>query len=219
MNPIVSDFGFSRFVAEDESGAVIKSETYCGTLSYNPPEILRQIPYNPYKGDIWCLGVLLFIMINQKYPFDKSDRIRMFENQMSKNYHLEKEIEDNTTLELKNLIEICLEPIPERRPSIEDVCLHPWFPIVLRETEILASGGRTDEINPTHRQMEKVYYSSFHRNTFKKRQPKSSLPPIKVSPIDLVKSNTSLPRMEKYNPNQNFTIKTPKIYKKSKYTY
>jgi len=53
-NPVVSDFGFSRFVeVRNQSGEVVKSDTYCGTTSYNPPEILKHIPYDPMKGDIW----------------------------------------------------------------------------------------------------------------------------------------------------------------------
>lgn len=49
FNPIVSDYGFSRQVEVDNKGVPIKSETYCGTMSYNPPEILKKVPYDPYK--------------------------------------------------------------------------------------------------------------------------------------------------------------------------
>lgn len=54
-NPVVSDFGFSRFVkiVNMNSGEVARSDTYCGTTSYNPPEVLKHIPYDPMKGDIW----------------------------------------------------------------------------------------------------------------------------------------------------------------------
>ncbi|UXI17538.1 serine/arginine-rich splicing factor 1-like [Sarcoptes scabiei] len=126
-----------RFVLEDENGNIIKSETYCGTISYNPPEILRNIPYDPFKCDIWCLGVMLFVMINKIYPFDKSDTKKMYENQMNKDYRLQKSIEDRCSDELKDLIRILLEPKFAERPGIVEVCNHPWFPIVLRESEII----------------------------------------------------------------------------------
>ena len=135
LNPILTDFGFSRFVPFDKTGMVVKSDTYCGTTSYNPPEILKQIPYDPFKGDIWCLGVMLFIMINQVYPFDRHNKDKMYENQMKKVYKLQESVDIKVSNEIKELIKLLLEPDPERRPCIKEVCDQPWFPIILQELE------------------------------------------------------------------------------------
>lgn len=133
LNPILTDFGFSRFVPFDKSGVVVKSDTYCGTTSYNPPEILKQIPYDPFKGDIWTLGVMLFIMVNQVYPFDRHNKEKMYDNQMKKNYKLRDSVELKVSNEVKDLIRILLEPEPEKRPTIKEVCDHVWIPIILQE--------------------------------------------------------------------------------------
>ncbi|OTF78321.1 serine/threonine-protein kinase-like protein, partial [Euroglyphus maynei] len=144
-NPILTDFGFSRFVNISDNGQVQKSNTYCGTPSYNPPEILKQIPYNPLAADIWCLGIMLFIMINKIYPFDKSDREKMYECQMARRYKLRDQIEKKCTLDIKDLIDRLLEPNPDLRPNIMDVCNHPWFPVVLREYEFIKKQQQTSD--------------------------------------------------------------------------
>lgn len=46
------------------------SDTFCGSLSYVPPEILKGIWYDPKVSDMWSYGVLLFTMLNKAVPFD-----------------------------------------------------------------------------------------------------------------------------------------------------
>ena len=139
LNPRLTDFGFSRFVATDkDTGQVVLSDTYCGTTSYNPPEILKQTPYDPFRGDIWSMGVMLFIMLNQIYPFDRRDKTKMYEHQMTRSYAFQEEVEIKLTSEVKDLVHQMLEPEPAKRPTIIDVCLHGWFPIVLLEAEMHA---------------------------------------------------------------------------------
>lgn len=64
----LADFGFATEVL-DLDGDVILSETFCGTLPYYSPQILQHREYNPFLADVWALGVTLFAMIHNKYPF------------------------------------------------------------------------------------------------------------------------------------------------------
>ncbi|XP_064622609.1 testis-specific serine/threonine-protein kinase 6-like [Lineus longissimus] len=59
------DFGFARECGSD------LSSTYCGSKSYAAPEILNGTQYDPKKADIWALGVILFIFVTGKMPFDE----------------------------------------------------------------------------------------------------------------------------------------------------
>ena len=52
FNPVLGDYGFSRYVMICRNGGVLPSDTYCGTRSYNPPQILMRMPYDPYKVSV-----------------------------------------------------------------------------------------------------------------------------------------------------------------------
>ncbi|BFZ07514.1 hypothetical protein BsWGS_10553 [Bradybaena similaris] len=61
------DFGFVK-------GDCLQSmsQTYCGSKSYAAPEILKGEPYDPKKADMWAIGVILYIFVTGKMPFDES---------------------------------------------------------------------------------------------------------------------------------------------------
>lgn len=43
--------------------------TICGTLHYEPPEIVRGEKYDPMKADAWSVGVMLYVLVFNKFPF------------------------------------------------------------------------------------------------------------------------------------------------------
>lgn len=64
----ICDFGYSK--ADYKSAAKSK----VGTLTYMAPEVLinhnRDGQYNGKVADIWSCGVMLYVMLCGKYPFD-----------------------------------------------------------------------------------------------------------------------------------------------------
>eukprot|EP00940_MAST-03C_sp_MAST-3C-sp2_P003402 g3402.t1 len=58
------DFGFSRFLSNGEQTC-----SFVGTSSYAAPEILMSKDYD-HKVDVWSLGVLSFVLLSGKFPFD-----------------------------------------------------------------------------------------------------------------------------------------------------
>lgn len=72
VNMKICDFGMMK-VFEGEGASVLK--TYCGTPQYKAPE-LRQAVHCEYEGppvDVFALGVVLFMMLTAKPPFNNSD--------------------------------------------------------------------------------------------------------------------------------------------------
>jgi len=48
------------------------SQTFCGSKAYAAPEILQGRTYDPLKADVWALGVIMYIFITGKMPFDET---------------------------------------------------------------------------------------------------------------------------------------------------
>ncbi len=60
------DFGLSKNVGASEARSLV------GTSAYLPPEIAQadgRTPYDPFKGDAWSLGVVLYVISCSEYPF------------------------------------------------------------------------------------------------------------------------------------------------------
>ncbi|KAK9870299.1 hypothetical protein WA026_006386 [Henosepilachna vigintioctopunctata] len=92
-NVKIADFGFARFVT-DATGKRICSETYCGSLSYAAPEILKGSPYHPRIADIWSLGIILYVMLNKAMPFDDTNIKRLYEQQTNRRWKFRAKVAD-----------------------------------------------------------------------------------------------------------------------------
>ncbi|XP_037033418.1 testis-specific serine/threonine-protein kinase 6-like [Bradysia coprophila] len=125
-NVKLTDFGFSRYILDANSKEVL-SETYCGSLLYTAPEVLRGIPYEPTKADIWALGVLIFTMLNKCVPFDNSNVTILYQHQIKRRYKFRERVCGSVSIEVKKLIRNLLEPIPKRRLNIHEVVDNPWY--------------------------------------------------------------------------------------------
>ncbi len=46
----------------------------CGTRSFCPPEMLKNQEYYGFAGEMWTLGITLFVMIYGRFPMDNEPR-------------------------------------------------------------------------------------------------------------------------------------------------
>ncbi|PAV89328.1 hypothetical protein WR25_05566 [Diploscapter pachys] len=60
----IGDFGFCTNMIPGQL-----SNTFCGSKSYSSPEVLLGIPYDPFKADVWSVGVIAFIIVTDQMPF------------------------------------------------------------------------------------------------------------------------------------------------------
>jgi 5'-AMP-activated protein kinase catalytic alpha subunit len=64
----------------------------CGTLPFKAPEILEEKPYD-FKVDVWALGVTLFKMLFNSYPFGNTkskEMLSKINNVCANKFDLEK---------------------------------------------------------------------------------------------------------------------------------
>ncbi|CAJ1356224.1 unnamed protein product [Effrenium voratum] len=62
----ITDFGLSKAIGAGFSEA----RSTVGTRPYTAPEVLREDSHD-FSSDLWCLGVLLFVLLAGHFPFSK----------------------------------------------------------------------------------------------------------------------------------------------------
>lgn len=127
---VLADFGFAT---ENQSHLI----DFPGTVFYAAPELIRGIPYDGKKSDIWALGVCLHILYHKTYPFliRIDQRIhcnKIYSESTINSYsyavrHNEHHIGRGTPKLLKRLITKCLQKHPDNRPCIDDILTSRWF--------------------------------------------------------------------------------------------
>lgn len=135
FNIKLADFGFARFVI-DANNKKLTSATYCGSLSYAAPEVLRGMPYYPKISDLWSFGVIVYITINKAMPFDDTNVKKLYEHQVNKRWKFRSKVADSLTENIKVLIAKLLEPDVTKRWKINQVIKSDWIAMDPRLTPL-----------------------------------------------------------------------------------
>ncbi|XP_012532700.1 testis-specific serine/threonine-protein kinase 1 isoform X3 [Monomorium pharaonis] len=148
-NVKLADFGFARYMV-DSRGKRVLSDTYCGSLSYVAPEILRGYPYNPKISDIWSLGVILYILLNKAMPFDEDNIKRLYELQVARKWKFRSKVTGSLTDHVKKLVSSLLEPDVSRRWRLDQIVRGEWIAmdprlVVLTPAEQIALNNAIEE--------------------------------------------------------------------------
>ncbi|KAJ3140078.1 hypothetical protein HK100_010707 [Physocladia obscura] len=118
------DFGLAMRIPVDR---VDYFTSFVGTMTYAPPEccpVDTGTPIDPYRGpeqDVWSLGVLLFVLLQSRppYPPDSSRLARMMKPTLVGPMHRSEVVKD--------LLYRMLDPDPNTRINMNDVCAHSWL--------------------------------------------------------------------------------------------
>ncbi|GAU96133.1 hypothetical protein RvY_07621 [Ramazzottius varieornatus] len=107
------------------SQSTTKSTSFCGSVAYASPEVVAGEQYDPTISDMWSCGVILYILMMGKMPFDDSHPRKMLRRQRTKKY-LEK-VRGVLSEQCINLMESLMEPSPNKRITVDDALLHTWL--------------------------------------------------------------------------------------------
>jgi serine/threonine protein kinase len=114
------DFGFTR----EYEGKMSYLQTWCGTVCYSAPEMIKGEKYAGEKVDVWSLGIILYALLCGELPFDEDD-----DESGTKQLILKEEpnYPDHLPPQAKELIVSLLAKRPLLRPSLADILQHPWL--------------------------------------------------------------------------------------------
>ncbi|ETB56137.1 CAMK/CAMKL/AMPK protein kinase [Plasmodium yoelii 17X] len=112
------DFGLSTIYSKNNF-----LQTSCGSPFYTPPEILLGKKYNPELTDVWSLGIILFLLLNKKLPFNHNDINKLFQ-QIIKGLM---QFEPHVSINAKNLIQNMLNVNCKNRYNLNQIKNHIWF--------------------------------------------------------------------------------------------
>lgn len=123
----LADFGFSRYVLDDNNKLVL-SNTTCGSTAYAAPEVLLCQPYNAFISDVYSTGVILYMMICRNFPFDTHSMTLQVKQQFNRYYSESKELKSaDISKECLDVIHMLLEPRASKRPDVGRVLENVWL--------------------------------------------------------------------------------------------
>ncbi|ORZ12405.1 kinase-like domain-containing protein [Absidia repens] len=93
-------------------------EKFYGTVSFASPEILMGQRYRAEPAEIWSLGVLLYTLLFGEVPFSGPHAAVAGQCVPPKL---------KVSSKCLHLLSCLLDPHPDRRPTIHQVLMHPWF--------------------------------------------------------------------------------------------
>lgn len=113
------DFGFTR----EYEGKSNYLQTFCGTICYSAPEMLKGEKYAGEKVDVWSLGVILYALLCGELPFDDD------EDDVTRRMILadEPKYPDHLPPDGLTLIKAMLSKRPLLRPTLHDILAHPFL--------------------------------------------------------------------------------------------
>lgn len=98
-------------------------KTYCGSLYFAAPELLSAKPYTGPEVDVWSFGVVLYVLVCGKVPFD--DPVVSVLHEKIKRGNVE--YPSFISKECVSLLSRMLVVDPLKRATLHEVIQHPWM--------------------------------------------------------------------------------------------
>ena len=114
----IADFGLSNIMTD---GNFLK--TSCGSPNYAAPEVIGGKLYAGPEVDVWSCGVILYVLLVGRLPFDHEHIPTLFARIARGTYMVPTWMSAGAA----NLIKKMLVVNPVQRATIEDIRMDPWF--------------------------------------------------------------------------------------------
>lgn len=117
-NVKIADFGLSNIMTD---GNFLK--TSCGSPNYAAPEVISGKLYAGPEVDVWSCGVILYVLLVGRLPFDDDYIPALFKKIAAGNFYMPSYISSGAV----RLIRAMLQVHPVHRITIPEIRQDPWF--------------------------------------------------------------------------------------------
>ncbi|EEP81262.1 carbon catabolite derepressing protein kinase [Uncinocarpus reesii 1704] len=117
-NVKIADFGLSNIMTD---GNFLR--TSCGSPNYAAPEVISGKLYAGPEVDVWSCGVILYVLLVGKLPFDDEYIPNLFRKISAGNFYMPSYISTGAA----NLIRQMLQVHPVHRITIREIRRDSWF--------------------------------------------------------------------------------------------
>mmetsp|Transcript_5827 Transcript_5827/g.9034 ORF Transcript_5827/g.9034 Transcript_5827/m.9034 type:complete len:396 (-) Transcript_5827:381-1568(-) len=126
----ICDFGLAMKVNDPEKKMSVDPNRRPGKIKFMPPEIYSVQDYNPFAADLYCCGIMLFVMLVGTFPYniptEEDERFKLIVNG-NLNYLLKVWKLDHTiSPAVKDLLSKLIT-YEKDRINLRDILNHPWF--------------------------------------------------------------------------------------------
>ncbi|KAI9825016.1 MAG: hypothetical protein M1819_006527 [Sarea resinae] len=118
LNVKIADFGLSNIMTD---GNFLK--TSCGSPNYAAPEVISGKLYAGPEVDVWSCGVILYVLLVGRLPFDDEYIPSLFKKIAQGNFHIPNYLSSGAV----NLIRKMLVVNPVHRITVQEIRQDPWF--------------------------------------------------------------------------------------------
>ena len=147
----IIDFGTAKIFEKNK-----KEKDVVGSSYYIAPEVLQQ-NYNE-KCDTWSVGVILYMMLVGRAPFDGKDDEEIILKINSADYNSQEPKLLKHSPEVRDLVSKLLEKDTDKRYSAKEAIAHPWFQKYGGRS--LYSNFKREEIEPYINNLFNYYFNS-----------------------------------------------------------
>ena len=114
--------------------------TYCGSIAYVSPEVLRKQPYHGKPADVWSMGIILYAMLFGKLPFKEPDLVSKGAKMMSFiDYTTRHHLTESSILFLRQI----LNYEPDARLTVHQMVSQQWIALSNEKSQTSISGSES----------------------------------------------------------------------------